>query len=136
MGVVLLGAAAALGVDSRLAMADVDDGRARWPALGAVASAAGVALSWFCCLPVAAGIGAGLAAVGSTLLPFQPLLALASLAFLGFAFVRSRRSVALGASCSIEGASRRRWLLAMATLLTLGLLASPFLNGLWLYWGP
>ena len=48
---------------------------AQWSDVGAIASAGTVAATIFCCLPFATGlIGAGVAAFGSRIAPFQPYL--------------------------------------------------------------
>src|SRR5262249_57804733 len=55
--------------------------------LGAILPALGFSLTWFCCLPIAAGaLGAGMAAAGGVLTPPRPYFTVAAVALLGAAF--------------------------------------------------
>ncbi len=99
--------------------------------LGAILPALGFSLTWFCCLPVAAGaLGAGMAAAGGVLTPLRPYFTVAAIALLGAAFyytyVRRNMECAPGVECAIQENRVRRqivlWLVAGITvaLLTIG----------------
>jgi mercuric ion transport protein len=99
--------------------------------LGAILPALGFSLTWFCCLPIAAGaLGAGMAAAGGVLTPLRPYFTAAAVLLLGAAFYHAykRRSpeCAPGEGCAIrENRIRQRivlWLVAIVTvaLLTVG----------------
>ena len=99
--------------------------------LGAVLPALGFSLTWFCCLPIAAGaLGAGMAAAGSVLAPLRPYFTVAAVALLGGAFYhaygRRNAECAPGEGCAIRKNRRRQrivlWLVAIVTvaLLTVG----------------
>ncbi|MCI0388014.1 MAG: hypothetical protein MOB07_04505 [Acidobacteria bacterium] len=65
--------------------------------LAAMLPALGVSLSWFCCLPLAAGIlGAGFAAVGASLGPLPLYLTGAAVALLGLAFYQAYKPQSVG----------------------------------------
>jgi hypothetical protein len=99
--------------------------------LGAILPALGFSLTWFCCLPIAAGaLGAGMAAAGGVLTPLRPYFTVVSVALLGAAFYqaykRKNTDCAPGERCAV-GENRRRqrillWLVAIVTaaLLTVG----------------
>jgi len=90
--------------------------------LGAGLSALGVALTWFCCLPLAlGGIGLGAAALGASMVPLRPWFTGAALVMLGGAFYfRYRRNACRpGEVCSV-GSTRLQqvvlWTIAAVTL--------------------
>jgi mercuric ion transport protein len=99
--------------------------------MGAILPALGFSLTWFCCLPIAAGaLGAGVAAAGGVLTPLRPYFTVVSVALLGVAFYqaykRKNTECAPGESCAV-GENRRRqrivlWLVVIVTaaLLTVG----------------
>ncbi|MCI0389920.1 MAG: mercuric transporter MerT family protein [Acidobacteria bacterium] len=99
--------------------------------LGAILPALGFSLTWFCCLPIAAGaLGAGMAAAGGLLAPLRPSFTVAAVALLGAAFYytykRRNTECAPGEGCAIrENRVRQQivlWLVAIVTvaLLTIG----------------
>jgi len=99
--------------------------------LGAILPALGFSLTWFCCLPIAAGaLGAGMAAAGGVLTPLRPYFTVAAVALLGAAFYhtykRRNTECAPDAGCAIrENRVRQQivlWLVAIVTvaLLTIG----------------
>ncbi len=108
----------------------------KWSALGAVGSGIGVALSWLCCLPFAAALGASVSAAGAALTPYQPYMALMSVSLLGVAFVQTMRSLRCenGESCP-PLSPRRRWLfLAVVTVAVVLLLTLPFWSASLISW--
>ena len=108
----------------------------KWSGFGAVGAGFGVALSWLCCLPFAAALGAGVTAAGAALTPFQPFMALASVSLLAIALVQTIRARRCedGESCSAL-AKRRRWLfLAAVTVATVLLITVPYWSADLIYW--
>ena len=100
----------------------------KWSGLGALGAACGVALSWLCCLPFAAALGAGVVAAVAALAPVQPYMALASVSLLVVALVQTIRARRCeeGESCS-RFSQRRRWLfLAVITLAVVLLIMLPY----------
>ena len=58
--------------------------------MGALLPAVGFSLTWFCCLPIAAGVlGVGLAGMGSKLMSLRPVFTGFSLVCLGVAVLPS-----------------------------------------------
>lgn len=109
---------------------------ARLSAAGAVASAAGAAASWLCCMPLALGalgtVGSGLAHV---LGPFRPYISVLSVTLLGVAFYQiyraPSRACAVDEDCAIPAkVERRRHLLWIAGGVTILFLTLPY----WLAW--
>ncbi|MCI0419897.1 MAG: hypothetical protein L0312_11850, partial [Acidobacteria bacterium] len=81
--------------------------------LAAILPALGVSLTWFCCLPLAAGaLGAGFAAVGASLGPLRPYLTGVAVALLGLAFYQAYKpqsaECAPGKRCGIEAGRTRQ----------------------------
>lgn len=108
----------------------------KWSGFGALAAASGFALTWLCCLPFVAALGAGAVAAGSALSPLQPYLALLSLLLLGAAFVQTlrTRTCADDGTCKVKP-SRGRWLfLGVVTLVTLLLITLPFWSPSLIHW--
>lgn len=102
---------------------DVVEKRALKLGLGAGFSAFGVALSWFCCLPLAlGGFGLGAATLGAAIIPLRPWLSGAALLLLGGAFHQTyrKRPCPPGEPCAV--ASNRLvkqlvlWTIGAATL--------------------
>lgn len=105
---------------------------------GALVSALGVFMSWCCLLPVVLGTaGAGLAALGSRFEPYRPWLTTSALVFLGLAIFQAYRPgsrCATGETCPAPASRRRqRFFLWAVFVLTLSLLAFPYLAGLYYY---
>ncbi|MGH9837588.1 MAG: mercuric transporter MerT family protein [Blastocatellia bacterium] len=99
--------------------------------LGAIVPALGFSLTWFCCLPLAAGaLGAGMAALGSVLSPLRPYFTVAAVVLLGAAFYHTYKPRKVectpGESCAIQANRTRQqavlWAVAVITLalLTIG----------------
>ncbi len=108
----------------------------KWSGFGAVGAGFGVALSWLCCLPFAAALGAGVTAAGAALTPFQPFMALASVSLLTIALVQTIRARRCdnGESCN-RLSQRRRWLfLAAVTVATVLLITVPYWSADLIYW--
>ena len=108
----------------------------KWSGFGAVGAGFGVALTWLCCLPFAAALGAGVTAAGAALTPFQPFMALASVSLLAIALVQTIRARQCedGESCSALS-QRRRWLfLAAVTVATVLLITVPYWSADLIYW--
>src|SRR5262245_17274580 len=89
--------------------------------LGAGLSAFGVALTWFCCLPLALGsFGLGAAALGASMVPFRPWFTGAALVLLGGAFYyRYRKAACSGEACSVASNRLQQlllWTIAAVTL--------------------
>lgn len=110
---------------------------AKWSSVGAVGSALGFSLTWFCCLPIAFGALSGsVAAAGNFLGPWQPYLAGLSLVFLGVAVgqaVRKERQCRAG-TCPLEG-RRRRWIvLTMVTIVVLIMITIPYWSSHVIFW--
>src|SRR5215472_9857519 len=60
--------------------------------VGALLPAIGFSLTWFCCLPMAAGVlGVGLAGMGTKLMSLRPVFTGFSLVCLGVAFYQAYR---------------------------------------------
>jgi hypothetical protein len=105
------------------------DGRRRFLGLGfgALLPAVGFSLTWFCCLPIAAGVlGVGLAGMGTKLMFLRPAFTGFSLLCLGVAFYQAYRPQPCSeGSCSAVPNRRRQrfwaWFMAVsiATLLTI-----------------
>lgn len=95
--------------------------------LGALLPAVGFSLTWFCCLPVAAGLlGVGLAGMGSKLMSLRPVFTSLSLVFLCVAFYQAYRPQACVQTSCRTSTSRRGqrflvWFMAVfiGTLLTI-----------------
>lgn len=108
--------------------------------LGAMLPALGVALTWFCCLPIAAGaLGAGAATIGVVLTPLRLYLAVLAVALLGLAFSQAykpRRKVCSPAqSCALpQRRTRQRVVLWLITLCTLALLTMGAWSSWVIYW--
>jgi hypothetical protein len=108
----------------------------KWSAYGALTAALGVAVTWLCCLPFAAALGAGVLATGAALSPYQPYLALASFVMLGITFVQTLRSrkCAQNGKCGVER-GRGRWIfLVVITFLTILLITFPYWSASLVYW--
>ncbi len=108
----------------------------KWSGYGALTAAFGVAVTWLCCLPFAAALGAGVLATGAALSPYQPYLALGSLALLGVAFVQTlrARNCVENDTCEVKP-GRGRWVfLAVITLLTVLLITLPYWSASLIYW--
>ncbi|MGH9752369.1 MAG: mercuric transporter MerT family protein [Blastocatellia bacterium] len=108
--------------------------------LGAILPALGFSLTWFCCLPIAAGaLGAGMAAAGSALTPLRPYFTVAAVALLGAAFYhaykRRNTECAPGAGCAIsENRARQRIMLWLVAIVTLALLTIGEWSSWVIYW--
>jgi len=108
--------------------------------LGAILPALGASLSWFCCLPIVAGVfGAGLAAAGSKLAPLRPYFTGLALVFLGIAFYKTYRpgqaACASNQSCAVQkNGVRHRILLWLIAGLTLALLTISKWSSWIIYW--
>src|SRR5262245_7326240 len=89
---------------------------------GAGLAALGVALTWFCCLPLALGsIGLGAAALGASMVPLRPWFTGAAVVLLGGAFYfRYRRNACRpGEVCSVASNRLQQlvlWTIAAVTL--------------------
>jgi hypothetical protein len=60
--------------------------------VGALLPAVGFSLTWFCCLPIAAGVlGVGLAGMGTKLMSLRPVFTGFSLVCLGISFYQAYR---------------------------------------------
>ncbi len=108
----------------------------KWTGFGAVGASLGVALSWLCCLPFAAALGAGVAAAGAALTPLQPFMALASVSLLAIAFVQTLRARGCedGETCSALSKPRRWLFLAAVTVATILLITVPYWSAHLIYW--
>jgi hypothetical protein len=108
----------------------------KWSGFGAVGAAIGVALSWLCCLPFAAALGAGVTAAGAALTPYQPYLALVSVSLLGVALVQTIRSRACddGESCGPWSQGRRWLFLAVISVAVILLITIPYWSASLIYW--
>ena len=105
------------------------DDRRRFLGLGVAAllPAVGFSLTWFCCLPIAAGLlGVGLAGMGAKLMSLRPVFTSLSVVCLGVAFYQAYRPQQCGVDPSCSTSSRRGqrllvWFMAVfiATLLTI-----------------
>lgn len=99
----------------------------KWTGAGALVAGVGVALTSLCCLPFAAALGLGLAAAGSVLTPYQPYLALASVAFVAVAFVQTLREPRCEDGSACDASSSRRWIIfGGVTLITVLLVTMPY----------
>ena len=95
--------------------------------VGALLPAVGFSLTWFCCLPIAAGVlGVGLAGMGAKLMSLRPVFTSLSVVCLGVAFYQAYRPQPCGEeSCSTSTTRRGQrflvWFMAaiIATLLTI-----------------
>jgi hypothetical protein len=109
-----------------------------WLNAGALLPAAGVSLSWFCCLPLGF-LGAGAAAFGFALAPWRPYLLGVAAVFLSLAFYQAykpapKENCESGSACA---APERRWqrlVVWIVTLLTLALATTPYWASWVLYW--
>jgi hypothetical protein len=84
---------------------------ATWSDIGAATSAGTIAATIFCCLPFATSlIGAGVAAFGARLAPFQPYLIGLSLASLAYSFHEAYRPdpACVGEECRLPSSRRGR----------------------------
>src|SRR5215510_12820824 len=75
--------------------------------LGAILPALGFSLTWFCCLPIAAGaLGVGAAALGAMLTPLRPYLTTTAVALLSAAIYQTYKprkgECADGSPCAIR----------------------------------
>ena len=112
--------------------------RVVWSEFGALTSAGTVAATIFCCLPFATGvIGAGIAAFGARLAPFQPYLMGTSIVLLTYSFYGAYRPDAscAGDHCEAPGILRVRRVMVwcVAALVALLLTASWWADRL-IYW--
>src|SRR5271167_1641505 len=86
--------------------------------VGALLPAVGFSLTWFCCLPIAAGVlGVGLAGMGTKLMSLRPVFTGFSLVCLGVAFYQAYRPQPCGEGrCSVIPNRRRQrfWVWFMA----------------------
>jgi mercuric ion transport protein len=90
---------------------DVVEKRSLKLGVGAGVSAFGVALTWFCCLPLAfGGFGLGAATLGAAITPLRPWFAGAALLLLGGAFHHAYRKPACGPGeiCALDSNRRRQ----------------------------
>ena len=91
--------------------------------VGAMLPAIGFSLTWFCCLPIAAGIlGVGLAGMGTRLMSLRPIFTSLSLICLGIAFHQAYRPLPCGeGSCSTatNRRGRRRFVWLMAAMIAM-----------------
>ena len=108
-------------------MADNERGKLLGLGVGALLPAVGFSLTWFCCLPIAAGLlGVGLAGMGSRLMTLRPILTGLSLLCLGVAFYEAYHpQPCVDGSCPASAGRRGQrlfvWFMAVftATLLTI-----------------
>jgi MerT mercuric transport protein len=108
-------------------MADNERGKLLGLGVGALLPAIGLSLTWFCCLPIAAGLlGVGLAGMGTKLMSLRPVFTSLSLVCLGISFYQAYRPESCGqVSCSTSNSRRGQrflvWFMAVfiATLLTI-----------------
>jgi mercuric ion transport protein len=108
------------------------DGKTKWGLMGAVAAAVGASA---CCLGplLLLALGAGGAWIGNltAMEKYRPILAAATLLFLGLAFARVYRkpkeeACALKSTCPPSAGRRNEVLLWVVTALVLALLALPY----------
>jgi hypothetical protein len=86
------------------------DNRRRFLGLGvgALLPAVGFSLTWFCCLPIAAGVlGVGMAGMGTKLMSLRPIFTGFSLVCLGVAFYQAYRPQPCGLDKTCSTSSRR-----------------------------
>jgi len=108
-------------------MADNERRRLFGLGVGALLPAIGFSLTWFCCLPIVAGLlGVGLAGMGTKLMSLRPVFTSLSLFCLGVAFYQAYRRQPYGeVTCSTSNSRRGQrflvWFMAVfiATLLTI-----------------
>jgi hypothetical protein len=108
-------------------MADNERGKFLGLGVGALLPAIGFSLTWFCCLPIAAGLlGVGLAGMGAKLMSLRPVFTSLSLLCLGVAFYQAYRPQACGEGNCPATPNRRGqrflvWFMAffIGTLLTI-----------------
>jgi len=95
-----------------------------WLNAGALLPAAGVSLSWFCCLPLGL-LGVGAAAFGFALAPWRPYLLGVAAVFLSLAFYQAyqpapKETCGSGSECAAPAHRRRRrivvWIVALVTV--------------------
>jgi mercuric ion transport protein len=110
-----------------------------WLNTGALLSAAGVSLSWFCCLPLGL-FGVGAAAFGVALAPWRPYLLGVAAVFLSLAFYQAykpepKEDCESGSECAAPARRRRQRLVVwIVTLLTLALATTSYWASWVLYW--
>lgn len=108
--------------------------------LGALLPALGFSLTWFCCLPLAAGaLGAGLAALGDVLAPWRSYFTVAAVAMLGLAFYQTykprKTACAATESCGLRtNRTRQQVVLWIVALITLALLTIGEWSSWVIYW--
>jgi len=110
-----------------------------WLNAGALLPAAGVSLSWFCCLPLGL-FGVGAAAFGFALAPWRPWLLGVAGVFLTLAFYQAYRPVPMeqcesGAGCAAPVNRRRQRLVVwLVALITVALATTSYWADWVLYW--
>jgi hypothetical protein len=105
--------------------------------VGALLPAVGFSLTWFCCLPMAAGVlGVGLAGMGTKLMSLRPVFTGLSLVCLGVAFYQAYRpQVCVEGSCSIPTSRRGQRFLVWLMAVFIGMLLTIQYWSSWLiYW--
>lgn len=110
-----------------------------WLNAGAVLPAAGVSLSWFCCLPLGL-FGVGAAAFGIALAPWRLYLLGVAAVFLSSAFYQAYRPEPMeqcesGSACAAPAPRRRQRLVVwIVALVTLALATTSYWANWVLYW--
>ena len=110
---------------------------AKWSGLGGMAAAGAFALSWVCCLPLAAGAsGAALALAANIGWSLRPWFAGAAVLLVGLALYRAYRSVPCGPDgCADERRRRRIRLLVWGlAVLVAALISLPWWSAYVIYW--
>jgi hypothetical protein len=105
--------------------------------LSAGVSALGVALTWFCCLPLAlSGFGLGAAALGGVMTPLRPWFTGAALVLLGGAFYYRYRKQACrpGEACAVAPNRLQQFVLWTIAAVTVAMLTVDRWASWVIYW--
>jgi len=117
-------------------MADNRRGKLLGLGAGALLPAIGFSLTWFCCLPLAAGLlGVGLAGMGTRLMSLRPVFTALSLVCLGVAFYQAYRPQPCEDGCPATPTRRGQRFLVWFMAVFIGTLLTIQYWGSWLiYW--
>lgn len=104
--------------------------------VGALLPAVGFSLTWFCCLPMAAGVlGVGLAGMGTKLMSLRPVFTGFSLVCVGVAFCQAYRPQPCGKDgCSTPTRRGQRFLVWFMAAIIATLLAIQYWSSWLIYW--